>query len=476
MWMPDRDEGPPIYQQIADHIAQQISNGEFPPGSLLPSERKLADRFGVNRSTIVLAYSELRSLGIIISRPGSGTRVNPIHWSSEHHINWGQFVENGHFSPTPAFIRRINEALRHDQNLIDFASGELSQQLSAADELTLIMNYSSHTQHLGYDNPQGFEPLREAVAQLLQEHQQIHTTSSSLLITSGSQQSLYLITHFLLSPGDAVAIEEPSYYYSLPMFHSAGLRVYKLPAGPNGLNPDEVRRLYKKHRIKMLFINPFFQNPTGSCLLQEHRTALLNLAGELGLPIVEDDPYSLTSFDSNVPRSLKSVDTVGSVLYISSLSKIAAAGLRIGWLAAPSSVIDRLAEARQQMDFGHSIVTEAVASQFIASTYFLPHIQRLRIQLQYKRDMLIEALNKELHGLISFDVPSGGIHLWCKIIPSFQEHKLLEEAIRQGVVYVPGSVYGSDPSYVRFTFARPASEQIATGISKFAAALRTVIS
>jgi len=221
-------------------------------------------------------------------------------------------------------------------------------------------------------------------------------------------------------------------------------------------------------------LNPNFQNPTGRLLDPNRRSELLEVASELGLPIVEDDPFSLTAYDGVPPLPLKS-DAPTSVLYIGSLSKIAASGLRVGWMVAPHSVVDRLSDARQQMDFGLSVVPQNLAAQFLMSPYIQPHLERLRMNLLYKRDLVIEALRNELRDLVSFTVPQGGLHLWCKIIPEVNDNKLLEEAIRNGVIFVPGSVYGSDSGFVRFTFARPKADEIVTGISKFAAALRSVL-
>ncbi|NBD23155.1 MocR-like pyridoxine biosynthesis transcription factor PdxR [Paenibacillus glycinis] len=474
MWKPDRDSKKPLYEQIADHLEQRIAFGEFPPGSRLPSERRLAEQLGVNRSTVILAFGELRALGIIESRAGSGTRVSTSKWEAapNHAPNWRRYAEGGGFLPNPPFMRKIRESLARHPELIDFASGELSADLAPTEEIAALMSEHRYASYLGYDNPQGYIPLRQALVSYLERHRGIRATESSILVTSGSQQSLFLITQCLLSPGDAVAIEDPSYCYSLPMFQSAGLRLFRLPVDECGIRPEDIRALYKKHRIKMVFTNPNYQNPTGTVLSPERRKQLFEVASELGLPIVEDDPFGLTSFEPNVPAPLKSFDANGSVLYIGSFSKIAASGLRIGWMVAPNAIVERLADARQQMDFGLSVIPQQVVAQFMESPYFMPHLERLRMQLQFKRDLLIDALRRELPGQVAFAVPRGGLHLWCKLLREVHDGKLLEEAIRAGVVFVPGGVYGSDSGFVRFTYARPCAEDIGTGIARFAEALR----
>lgn len=478
MWKPDRSSKTPLYRQIADHIEMRISYGEFPPGSLLPSERKLAEQLQVNRSTVILAYEELRAMGIIESRVGGGTRVSKHKWGAtpKQTPNWKRYVDGGNFLPNVPFLRRIREALQQNQELIDFASGELAPDLAPNREIKAILAEHPFTEHLGYDNPQGYTPLRTALVQYLNDYRGIQTTPSSILVTSGSQQSLYLITQCLLVPGDAVAIEDPSYCYSLPMFQSAGVRLFRLPVDEKGMQPEDIQALYKKHKIKMIFINPNFQNPTGISLADERRTQLLDIAGRLGIPIVEDDPFGLTAYNGKPPIPVKANDQHGSVIYIGSLSKTVASGLRVGWMVAPNSVVSRLADARQQMDFGLSVVPQRIAAQFLESPQFVPHLDRLRMNLLFKRDLLIEALRKELPGQLTFTVPEGGLHLWCKIIPNVHEGKLLEECIQRGVAFVPGSVYGSDSDYVRFNYARPKAEEIGAGIARFAEALQAVLS
>ncbi|WP_020620245.1 PLP-dependent aminotransferase family protein [Paenibacillus daejeonensis] len=476
MWKPDRDSGTPLYEQIADHLERRISYGELPPGTQLPSERKLAEQLGVNRSTIIQAFAELRAMGILESRTGSGTRVSLSKWGAipKHTPNWKRYAEGGSFLPNPPFMRRIREVLSQ-QELIDLASGELAADLAPTDEIATLMSERRFSSYLGYDHPQGYLPLRQALVGFLETHRGLQTTESSILITSGSQQSLYLITQCLLAPGDAVAVEDPSYCYSLPMFQSAGLRLFRLPVDEEGVHPDDLREVYRMHRIKMVFLNPNYQNPTGTVMSEARRKAVLEVASELALPIVEDDPFSLTDYNGAPPPPFKTLDTAGSVLYIGSLSKIAASGLRIGWMVAPRTVVERLADARQQMDFGLSIIPQEIAARFLRSEALLPHLDRLQVELHYKRDLLIEALRRELRPeQIEFFIPEGGLHLWCKLLPPVHDGRLLEAAIRRGVVFVPGSVYGSESGYVRFTFARPDAADIGPGIAAFAQALNDV--
>jgi DNA-binding transcriptional MocR family regulator len=475
MWKPDRTSKKPIYQQIADDMERRIAYGEFPPGSLLPSERKLADQLGVNRSTVVQAYEELRASGLVESRKGSGTRVSRYKWgiTPNQTTNWRQYVEGGTFLPNLPFIRRIREELRKGYPIIDFASGELAPDLFPNESIRLLLQNNPFQEQLGYEDPQGYLPLRETLVSFLEKYLNIRTTDSSILITSGSQQSLYLITQCLLSPGDAVAIEDPSYCYSLPMFQSAGLRLFRLPVNDHGIDPEEIVTLYRQHRIRMIFLNPTFQNPTGAVLEQSRRIRLLEVAADLGIPVVEDDPFSLTAFEGQPPAPLKSLDANGNVLYIGSLSKIAASGFRIGWLIAPQSVVRRLADAKQQMDFGLSVIPQWIATRFLREDLFESHIKKLRMALSHKKNQMVRALQEILPDDISFAPPRGGLNLWCQIKREVDDFKLLDAAIKNGIVFMPGSVFGSEHGYVRLSFARPGPEEILPGIMKFSEALKS---
>ncbi|GGG02985.1 MocR-like pyridoxine biosynthesis transcription factor PdxR [Paenibacillus abyssi] len=474
MWKPDRTTKKPLYQQIVDYLERRISYGELPPGSLLPSERKLAEQLGVNRSTIIQAYEELRASGLVESTVGSGTRVSLTKWgiAPKHTPNWRSYTDGGTFLPNLPLMRRIREVLRNGEKLIDLASGELSPDLFPNSIIHTLLQQDPFQEYLGYDDPQGYYPLRSALTSFLLQHHNMNTTESSVLITSGSQQSLYLITQCLLSPGDAVAIEDPSYSYSLPMFQSAGLRIFRLPVYNNGIEPDDIVKLYRQHRIRMIFLNPNYHNPTGTTLDPAKRVQLLDIASKLGIPIVEDDPFSLTSFEGVPPVTLKSMDTDGLVLYIGSLSKIAASGLRIGWMIAPQSVVKRLSDARQQMDFGLSIVSQWLAERLLRSPQFDLHITKLRHALEQKQQLMVNALTDILRDKVTFTPPQGGLNLWCKINLKIDDSKLLEEAIKRGVVFVPGSVYGSEQGYVRLSFAKPHVDEIGAGIAGLAHALK----
>jgi GntR family transcriptional regulator, regulator for abcA and norABC len=471
-WKPDRHAKKAIYKQLAEYIENGIADGTFPPDKPLPSERTLDKELNVNRSTVVSAYDELESNGLIQRNRGSGTTISKDIWgiTRKRIPSWNRYIEAGSFLPNLPVTQRIRkEAVEH--KLINLASGELSEDLFPLKYLREITSSRSFIGSLGYDHPQGNAILRETIAEHVKQYRKIETNPSSILITSGAQQALHLVVQCLLKQGDAVALEDPSYNYNLPIFKSAGLRPYYIPVNKDGINPDDLLSLHKKHRIRMIFLNPSFQNPTGALLSDKKRKAILEISSEHGIPVVEDDPYSLTSFTGEKVSTLKSMDINGNFLYISSLSKIVASGLRIGWIIGPTSVIERLSDAKQQIDFGHASFTQWIANDFLESENFRSHIANLNKQLEKRRDQIIRSLDFYLKNEVDYFTPMGGIHIWCRIKKEVNETQLLEESIKKGVIYVPGYTMGSQKSFVRFTFARENEELIDEGIKRFTEAL-----
>jgi GntR family transcriptional regulator of abcA and norABC len=474
-WKPDRDAQKPIYKQLSEFIEIGISEGSFSPEESLPSERFLAKELQVNRSTVVAAYADLESKGLIKRTRGSGTTISKDIWglTKKRIPSWNRYIEAGSFLPNLPVNQRIRKEMT-EHKLINLASGELSEDLFPVESLRTILSNRSFIGSLGYDHPQGNITLRETIANHVRQYRKIDTVPASILITSGAQQAIHLVVQCLLKPGDSVILEDPSYHFNLPIFQSAGIKTYSLPVGSSGFNPDDVLSLVKKHQIKMIFMNPSFQNPTGISLDNNRKKFVLDISSKYGIPIIEDDPYSLTPFSEEEVSSLKSMDVNGNVLYISSLSKIVASGLRIGRVIGPKRVVERLSDAKQQIDFGHSSFTQWIANDFMNSKEFDVHINKLRKQLEKRRAQIVTSLNDYLKDQVEFHISEGGIHIWVKLNKNVNELQLLEESIKRGIIYTPGHTMGSKKGYVRFTYARENEENISEGIKRFADAFRYV--
>lgn len=474
-WKPDLENAEPIFKQIMRYFEERIISGELPPDSRIPSERGLAEELGLNRSTISMAYDELRATGLIRSVRGKGTRVSEDLWGviPSRIPNWSQYTSKGTFLPTLPLDRRIQEA-SNMSGIINLARSELSADLLPISEVHQLLKNLSVTASLGYSDPRGDLNLRTTLVSHLNELYGIRVEPDQIMITSGAQQSMHLITQCLLAPGDSIALEGPSYAYSLSLFTSAGLRLFRIPTDEMGLQPDEVIRLHRKHKIRMLFINPTFQNPTGTTLTLERRRRLLDICNELRLPIVEDDAYSALTLDEKIepPSSLFSMeDGERNVIYLGSMSKTVAPGMRIGWIVGPVSVIERLADAKQQMDLGTSAIAQQLAQTFLESGEWARNLVKLKKTLSFSRDRMISALHCFVGEKATWTVPHGGYHLWCRTNVQARDSEILERGIRNKVLFVPGGLYGAERGYVKFSFARATTDEIEEGIQRFSKTL-----
>ncbi|GMA61044.1 PLP-dependent aminotransferase family protein [Alicyclobacillus fastidiosus] len=361
--------------------------------------------------------------------------------------------------------------------MIDFARGELASDLFPVKQLNELIHHLHLVEPLGYSVPKGLEGLREVLAQHVHAQYNMKTTSSEILITSGAQQALHLITSCLLRSGDAVALECPSYAYSLSLFTSAGLRLFPIPMDEYGVIPESIPDLVKRHRIRMVFINPTFQNPTGTTLPVHRRRELLRICESLRLPVVEDDPYGELALDEQVPVAPLAAlpEAFGKVVYLGSLSKTIAPGLRIGWVIGPKNVIDRLADAKEQMDFGTSVISQLIAQEFLQSGAWQDNVLSLRRILKQRRNRMLAALEENLKELMTWTIPQGSYHVWCQLSSKVKDTDLLDACIRRGVVVLPGGVYGADRGFIRLTYARALEEEIEEGVVRLRLALESLV-
>ncbi|WP_163654511.1 PLP-dependent aminotransferase family protein [Listeria sp. PSOL-1] len=455
MWNFQKQEKKPLYQQIVCHIEKLIETGKLLPGERLPSERKLAERLGVNRSTIIHVFDELETAGMIIRKKGSGTYVNEDKWGilTTGKTNWRHYVSQGAFHTNLPYIRSMRElGKQFPKEVIDLATGELPVELLPPIQVPNL-SWQSFLKKEGAEDPFGYLPLRKTIKTHMQQKLGISTDHEEILITSGAQQALFLITQCLLSPGDAIAIEAPSYFYSLSLFQSAGLRIYALPVNDFGVDLNVLEELYSKHRVKMVFLNPTFQNPTGMVMTKEQRQCLIACCARLKIPIVEDDPFGQFTYDvHSLPRPLKQLDAE-NVLYIGSLSKVMGSTTRIGWLAGPRAVVERLAAARQEMDFGLSIFPQVLADDVLNSTSYFEHIKKLQTLLAERKEWLVSALNAYLPNGISYNAPLGGLSLWVKLT-DFDTLTHFNLFLEKKLLVMPGFLFGVKTSTLRLTFAR----------------------
>lgn len=374
----------PKYQQIIDFIKEKISNGEWPIGSKIPSQRVLAKRFEVNRSTIITALEELMADGLIEAKIGLGTYVANNTWTllaTNPPPDWDEHVKSGLLRPSQSTVQEINLA-ESNADLIQLSKGELSKDLFPLDTMkSVLRRVSDQLEAFGYEEPKGFLPLREALSDYLKTIG-IQASPSSILIVSGALQALQLISVGLLHRGSSVLLEQPSYLYSLRVFQSAGMKLTGLPIDEDGLIPNSISITNKQRNRAILYSIPCFHNPTGILMPDKRRQELLSICKKEQLPMIEDDIYRELWLDEIPPSPIKANDKHGHVLYLGSLSKSLSPGLRIGWIVGPEPVIERLSDIKMQTDYGSSSISQRVAAEWFKSGLYEQHLGLVREELK----------------------------------------------------------------------------------------------
>lgn len=467
-WQPDKKAKQPVYQQIIEYICQKISSGDWALGSFLPSQRELSEIWQVNRSTVSSALAELKSYGLITTAFGQGSKIVSNTWSlflPAKTPNWQSYMHNGIFKANQPTIQIINQ-LEFKKEYLRLGTGEPDPALFPKEALAAVLKkIASSITQLNYLEPLGLEDLRRTLAEHLKA-QGINASPNSILITSGSLQALQLISLSLLPPGAAIFTEAPSYLKSLQLFQSAGIKLTGIPQDSQGI---KYWLLNGEKNGKLLYTIPNFHNPTGILMSEKRREELLQFCQQKRLPIIEDDAYGELWFDSPPPPSLKSRDKYGTVLYLGTVSKALAPGLRLGWVIGPESVIQRLGDIKMQTDYGASSVSQLILNELITSGLYEQHLKLIRCELKKKRDNALSALKKYFTASADWNIPSGGFYIWLRLHKQIPWNKLFELALEEKILLNPGSLYDFKAnSFLRLSYSYCSLKEFNSAIKRLA--------
>ncbi len=477
----DRTSKVPIYRQIVDRIRELIVGGTLPDGFLLPPERRLAEALGVNRSTVLTAYRELKAEGLLNAHVGRGTSVHaPV--PSTHPaggrggIPWRQLFREGAHHMQDPILRDLLE-LSEREDVISLAVGLPAPELLPLPLLTTI--FDTLAEEVGpamllHCPTEGHTPLRETLTRWLATRG-ISCAIAETLVLSGSQQGLDLMVRALVDPGDVVVVEEPTYVGILPVLRAAQARVLSVPVDHDGMRTDVLETILERHRPKLIYTLPTFQNPSGVEMSLTRRKELLELAAQARVPILEDDPYSELCYDGSPLPSLKALDTTGQVVYLSTLSKVLFPGMRLGFMVGPRPLIRTLALLKQGVDLHASSVGQRLLDRFIRDGHYEPYLQTLRTAYADRRDTMDRALSAGAMPGLAWTKPRGGFYFWCRLPQEVEQARLLSEAGKTGVAYLPGDACFADPptsAFVRLNFSYAAPKQIDDGVDRFLESVR----
>jgi DNA-binding transcriptional MocR family regulator len=336
--------------------------------------------------------------------------------------------------------------------------------------------YEKGPEALRYCPTEGTPELREALSSYLGERG-VRCTPGEVLVVSGSQQGLDLVSRVFVGPGETVVLEEPTYIGALQSFRRAGARLVGVPVDANGMRVDLLEGILDRQRVKLIYTLPTFQNPTGAVMSLARRRQLLELAYRHRVPIIEDDPYSEMRYGGNDLPLLKAMDEMGHVLYLGTFSKTLFPGLRVGWMAGPAAALRQLAIAKQTADLHTGTYAQLIVAEFLRSGLFTKHLERMRVEYAHRRDVLLAALHRSAPAGLSWNQPEGGYYVWCDLPEDLPSARLMVEAARERVSFVPGAVFsvdGSSASHLRLTFTSVTPELLKEGAMRLARTLRAV--
>jgi DNA-binding transcriptional MocR family regulator len=481
----DRSHEQPIYLQIVHQVRRLIEDQTLADGTSLPSSRTMAERLGVNRSTVYRAYQELWALGYLDSRPGSYTRVRQRPGTtgdgspSASALPWdrvtappGQKLYQRYLSYTP------ESAHGDGPELINLSRLDLDPRLFPVAELRRSCNRAlGHDgwRALKYGAAQGDPDLRAYIAERARTHG-MTISPDEVLITNGSQQAIDLVLRVLTAPGQTVAVEAPTYANVIPLVQYHQLQVAGIPMRSDGLDLDYLEQVIVERAPALLYTIPNFQNPTGITTSQAHREALLALCERHHLPLVEDGFEEEMKYFGKVALPIKSMDTGRVVIYLGTFSKVLFPGLRIGFVMADAECIERLTAVKRFTDLSASNLVQIVLNDFCRQGCYERHIRRMHRVFRKRMQVALAAAREHLPAAhVQWTEPSGGYLIWVTMAGQPVDEQRLDEICRRhGVVVSPGRYYYAESApqlQFRISISMLDEDQINQGFARLGQAL-----
>ena len=478
----DRSSGTALYRQLYDQFREAILSGRLAPGTRLPSTRELADELELARNTVMNAFDQLYAESYVERHVGDGTYVSRelpddlLRAKSERLVpeapkgnppslsRWGVTVAS--MSVTAGDYQGRPRPFRTSTPALDAFPYKLWGRL-------LARRWSNSGQEiLPYGDSAGYLPLRKAIASYLSTTRGVHCIPEQVIIFSGSQQALEIITRMLLEPGDAAWIEDPGFLGARAALTAAGGRLIPVPVDGQGLSVSAGIERHADPRL--IYVTPSHQYPLGMSLTLRRRLALLKLAGKTGAWIIEDDYDSEFRYTGRPLAALQGLDTEQRVIYIGTLSKVLFPSIRLGYIIAPVDLFDAFIHARSLAGGQCPKLEQAVLADFIGEGHFARHIRRMRTLYAERQQALVKAGKCELDGLLDLRPSDAGMHLMGWLAEGFDDHAAFSAAAARGVEVTPLSAYCIEPpsrGALRLGYTGYTPRQIWHGVRRLADAL-----
>lgn len=468
-----------LYLHIAEIIELQIMEKVLDIGDKLPSVRSLSTHHSISVSTALQAYYHLEGKGLIESRPQSGYYVR---------FNPSRFPERPAKSRPSQTIRTKNVDAIISEVYDDWDDPRVTRfslSVPAPEMLPLAALNKAMLQAIrdlpasgtSYEPVKGNPMLRRQIARWALNWEG-HLAEEDILTTAGCMQAISYCLMSLTKRGDTVAVESPAYFGTLRLLNSLGLRVLELPTHPDtGVDPDDVKKALQKHDLKACLFVTNFSNPLGFCIPDEQKKELVRLLSFHGVPLIEDDLYGDVYFGKKRPKSCKSFDEEGNVLWCSSISKTLAPGYRVGWVA-PGKYFDQVKRLKLYHSITSPTVEQMTIANFLATGRYEHHLRKLRHTLHAHSLQYIRAIGNYFPEGTRLSRPTGGFILWVELPAAIDTYQLYQEAILHKISIAPGAMFSLQNRYencMRLSYGMPWTPELDRALKKLGSIVRDMM-
>ncbi len=476
----DRHRALPPFLQIARGLTEDIRRGRLRPGDRLPGSRRLAATVHVHRNTVLAALAELQAEGWIETVPGRGTFVSRAIPEERGTPGARRLPARTRVPALVAFaLANPPIAFRPPvlpRGTLNLSNGAPDVRLVPARSIgrayrRVLAQRSANL--LAYGEPEGHPALRSALASMLASTRGLAIGGDDVLVTRGSQMALTLVARTLVRAGDIVAVENFGYRPAWEAFRAAGATVLPVPVDRDGIDVDELKRLASRTTLRAIYLTPHHQYPTTVTLKAARRVALFSLAQTERIAIIEDDYDHEFHYEGRPVLPLASADQVGLVVYIGTLSKVLAPGLRVGYVVARPAVLRSLGAIRSLLDIQGDLATEAAIATLIEDGEVQRHIARVRRVYADRREILASSLRRAFGDGMEFTLAAGGMALWVHVRLPVDVDAWARRSLDYGVSWYTGRRYafdGQSRPFARFSFAWLNERELPEAVKRMAAA------